>query len=181
MSYRLHVTNAALAVLAFSYVAVPLVYAQQQNFSQQSCHSDRAGYCMKIVAPKNYQGGAPDPRFAAAGGSAAAIKGLEFLGQPANLGDLLASLYYFLLSLVGISALVMFVWGGIEYMLAGDKDPTKAKERMKNAVYGLVLAVTSYLILYTINPDLVGRLNINLDPITPQQRTEPPPDNQIPQ
>lgn len=144
------------------------VYAQNQNFAQQPCYSDRGGYCMKIVAPK-ISPGRETTSFAAG------IVGLEFLGESANLGDLLARIYYFLLSLVGISALVMFVWGGIEYMLAGDKDPGKAKERMKNAVYGLVLALTSYLILYTINPDLVSRLDINLDPIAPQQRTEPPP------
>lgn len=153
-------------IIFFGIVLSSFVHAQ--NIGQQPCYSDRGGYCMKIVAPKI----SPAREN---GGFAAGIVGLEFLGESANLGDLLANLYYFLLSLVGISALIMFVWGGIEYMLAGDKDPGKAKERMKNAVYGLVLAFTSWLILYTINPDLVARLDINLDPIAPQQRTEPPP------
>ncbi len=148
-------------IIFFGIVLSSFVHAQ--NFAQQPCYSDRGGYCIKIVAPK-ISPGREDAGFA--------IVGLEFLGESANLGDLLANIYYFLLGLVGVSALVMFVWGGIEYMLAGDKDPGKAKERMKNAVYGLVLALTSYLILYTINPDLVSRLDINLDPITPQQRDD---------
>ncbi|MBI3442568.1 MAG: hypothetical protein HY007_02280 [Candidatus Sungbacteria bacterium] len=154
-------------------VCSSFVYAQ--NLGQQPCYSGRGGYCVKIVVPKGYKSTIQqnaDPRFAATGGFAQGIKGLEFLGQSANLGDLLANIYYFLLGLVGISALVMFVWGGIEYMLAGDKDPGEAKKRMKNAVYGLVLALTAYLVLYTINPDLVSRLNINLDAIPAQQRTD---------
>lgn len=152
-----------LLLFAMCFVFSNSVHAQ--TLGQQPCYSDRGGYCIKVVAPKA-------PPAQETGGFAAGIVGLEFLGESANLGDLLANLYYFLLGLVGISALVMFVWGGIEYMLAGDRDPSKAKERMKNAVYGLVLALTSWLILYTINPDLVARLNINLDPIAPQQRTD---------
>ena len=153
-------------------------FVHAQNLAQQPCYSSRGGYCLKLIAPKNYQSSSYNStnlRSAAVG----TIPGLEFLPNTAqgNLGNLLASLYYLLLSVVGISALVMFVWGGIEYMLAGDKDPSKAKERMKNAVYGLVLALTSYIILYTINPDLVSRLDINLDPIAaPPAQTDGGPE-----
>ena len=164
-------TKMALAVFIFFGIVFSSPVHAQQNLAQQPCYSDRGGYCIKIVAPKNA------PKNASVG---FAIVGLEFLGESAALGDLLANLYYFLFGLVGISALVMFVWGGIEYMLAGDKDPSEAKKRMKNAVFGLVLALTSWLILYTINPDLVSRLDINLDPITPQQRTDQPPSSTIP-
>ena len=167
----------ALAILILFSAAPSPAHAQQFGFAQQPCYSNQGGYCLKIIAPKIPQNNQTDTsrRFAATAADCnGKICGLEFLPNTANgdLGGLLTAIYYFLLGLVGISALIMFVWGGIEYMLAGDKDPGKAKERMKNAVYGLVLALTSYLILYTINPDLVSKLNINLNPITPQQRTD---------
>lgn len=174
-SRRILTTGLAGFFLLFLTISV----ASAQNHAQQPCYSDRGGHCIKIIVARNTEDNQKNTA-----GFAAPIVGLEFLGESANLGDLLANLYYFLLSLVGISALIMFVWGGIEYMLAGDKDPGKAKERMKNAVYGLVLALTSWLILYTINPDLVSRLDVNLDPIAPQQRTDngpPCPDPCIPQ
>ena len=51
-------------------------------------------------------------------------------------------------------------------MFAGDRDPSDAKSKMKNAIYGLLLALGSYLILYTINPDLVNVKITALPPIT---------------
>lgn len=94
----------------------------------------------------------------------------EFLGlsKGANLGDLLASLYRFALGLVGIAALAMLIVGGVMYMTAGDsQDQTKrARGYMTNAVFGLVLALLSWLVLFTINPDLVRQLNLGLTPIT---------------
>lgn len=66
-------------------------------------------------------------------------------------------LFWFLLSAAGVLALLMLVIGGVEYVgsagntsLLGD-----AKGRITNALLGLLLALTSWLILNTINPDLV--------------------------
>jgi hypothetical protein len=168
-----HYTLATGILLIFLFVMAASVRAQ--GLAQQPCYSSRGGYCLKIVAPKNYRSSAYNsigPGFAA---TAAGIPGLEFLGESANLGDLLANLYYFLLSLVGIAALVKFVEGGIRYMIARDDSSQtgKARELMKNAVLGLVLALTSYIILWTINPDLVNRLDINLAPIAaPPKQTD---------
>ena len=68
-----------------------------------------------------------------------------------------AELFRFLLSAAVILALVMLVIGGVEYVgsagntsLLGD-----AKGRMLNALLGLLLALSSWLILNLINPDLV--------------------------
>ncbi|MBI2096612.1 MAG: hypothetical protein HYT40_00420 [Candidatus Sungbacteria bacterium] len=66
--------------------------------------------------------------------------------------------FYFLgLSLVGLSALLMMVWGGIDYITAGDNTSRvdKGKERIRNALYGILVAGLSYALLYTINPNLV--------------------------
>ncbi len=65
--------------------------------------------------------------------------------------------------IIGISAVLavlMIMFGGFMYM-TGEALHAKSegKSYMMNAVYGLVLLLASYLILYTINPQL---LNLNL-------------------
>ena len=86
--------------------------------------------------------------------------GLDFLNLPpgAEIGDVLSRLYVFGVGLVAIVAMIMLVIGGVQYMVAGDKDPGPAKERIRNAIWGLILALCSYLILYTINPDLTKKV-----------------------
>jgi len=75
----------------------------------------------------------------------------------------LSRLYVYGVGVVAIAAMIMLVIGGVQYMVAGEKDPSSAKERIRNAIWGLILALTSYLILYTINPDLTKK--VILDPI----------------
>jgi|GEM_PF-1789181 len=86
--------------------------------------------------------------------------GLDFLNLPpgAEIGDVLARLYVYGVGLVAIIAVIMLVIGGVQYMVAGEKDPSSAKERIRNAIWGLILALCSYLILYTINPDLTKKV-----------------------
>lgn len=77
-----------------------------------------------------------------------------------------ASLFNFLLAFVGIGAMVMMVVEGIKYMASGG-DQSKigeAKRRIWNAIWGLILALISFLLLQTINPDLIkpGLKRINL-------------------
>ena len=99
------------------------------------------------------------------------IPGLEFLQVPvgADIGMLLTTLYVWGLGFVALAAFFMLTWGGVLYMFAGDRDPSDAKSKMKNAVYGLLLALGSYLILYTINPDLVNVKITDLPKITAPQ------------
>lgn len=122
----------------------------------QECRSERGGYCVRVAAIASAQTGVP---------------GLEFLQispgvQP---GELISVIYRFGIGLVGLAALAMFIWGGIEYMFAGEKQPAEAKKRMKNALIGLLLALGSYLILFTINPQLVRTLDLGLTPLRLQQ------------
>jgi len=61
------------------------------------------------------------------------------------------------MGLIGIFAVLMIVVGGIQYMttsLLGEKEA--AKSRITNAIGGLILALASYIILNTINPNLVN-------------------------
>ena len=72
-------------------------------------------------------------------------------------GPYLSNLYIWFLGFVGIAALFAIVWGGIQYMFSG-ANLTKAESGrtwITNAIWGIILAASAYLILYTINPDLV--------------------------
>ena len=69
---------------------------------------------------------------------------------------LLGYVFNFGLAIAVVLALVMIIWGGIEYMTTDSwEGKNDGKTRIQNALYGLGLALASYLILYTINPCLV--------------------------
>ncbi|MEK7630750.1 MAG: pilin [Patescibacteria group bacterium] len=79
-------------------------------------------------------------------------------GEPTvkNFTDYAQYLFPFLLSVASILALVMFTLGAIQYMFSdggeGNKD---GKDKMTNAILGLLLAAGSVLLLETINPKLI--------------------------
>lgn len=81
------------------------------------------------------------------------------------IGEYFAAIFNWLMAIVGGVATVMVMIGGFIYLTAaGDQGRvSKAKEMISNALVGLLLAVGSYLILYTINPDLVSFKSIRLD------------------
>lgn len=61
-----------------------------------------------------------------------------------------------LIGLSAVVAVVMIVWGGIEYMFTASFTGKKmGLEKVTHAIYGLVLILTSYIILRTIDPRLV--------------------------
>ncbi|HTK60155.1 MAG TPA: pilin, partial [Candidatus Baltobacteraceae bacterium] len=66
--------------------------------------------------------------------------------------------YTFLLSIIGMVAAVMMVVGGFQYLTSGgDKGRLAAgRKRIVDALTGLVLGLSSYVILYAINPNLVS-------------------------
>lgn len=71
------------------------------------------------------------------------------------------SFYLFLISFSTVLAIFMIVLGGFQYMstdVIGKKKD--GLEKVRNAVIGLVLVLSSYLILYTINPEFVSLKNI---------------------
>lgn len=65
---------------------------------------------------------------------------------------------------VSILAVLMIIVGGVQYILAGSTgNPDKigdAQDRIKMSIFGILLALSSWLILNTINPDL---LKLELD------------------
>lgn len=68
----------------------------------------------------------------------------------------LANLFTFGIGIAGVLAVLMIVWGGVERLLSDSVfSKGEAKTRIQNAIWGLLLALMSYLILQTINPCLV--------------------------
>lgn len=84
-------------------------------------------------------------------------------GIPLN--TLIAWFYYFIIGIAGISAFVMLVWGGVEWLTSAGNPSriTSAKDRMTSALLGLLIILTSWLILQVINPDLTTLILPTLD------------------
>ncbi len=76
-------------------------------------------------------------------------------GGGQDLNRIIAWFYYLVVTISGFSAFFMLVWGGFEWLTSGVSGKKKeAKERIESALLGLLLILSSYLILRLINPDL---------------------------
>jgi len=78
-------------------------------------------------------------------------------GRPENFPDYLMAIYKFGLWAIGTSAMFMIMIGGYIYLTsAGNNSQTgKAKGIITDAIAGIILALVSYVLLLTINPELV--------------------------
>ena len=73
----------------------------------------------------------------------------------------LQSIINFGFAIIGILALFMLIIGAYQYLMAaGSGNASDAKDTITSALLGLVLGLTAWIILKTINPDLV-----NMNPI----------------
>ena len=78
----------------------------------------------------------------------------------------LANMIKLFMGIVGVLAVLMIIIGGIEYMSTVSLDEKSgARTRITNALLGLVLALSSYVILFTINPALT-EFDIHLPGVT---------------
>ncbi|MBI2100645.1 MAG: hypothetical protein HYT47_01330 [Candidatus Vogelbacteria bacterium] len=78
------------------------------------------------------------------------------LSQPDSLTTYLGTIFPIIIGLAATLAIIMIVIGGLEYILSpipGKKE--EGKRRITEAIWGLILALAAYLILKTINPNLV--------------------------
>ncbi len=72
-----------------------------------------------------------------------------------NAGVYFKNLYQVGIGIAGVLAVAMLVFGGVEYIASAAVDMKKdAKDRMGAAILGLLLALLSWIVLDTINPDL---------------------------
>ncbi|GEM_PF-6863806 len=84
-------------------------------------------------------------------------------GLPTNLGQLIQQIFTWSLGILGIAVFLMFFYSGFLYLTAAGNTARTgdAKTHMTNAVFGAILLLSAYLILYTINPDFV-KSTVNL-------------------
>ncbi len=69
-------------------------------------------------------------------------------------------LFPFAISVAAVLSVIMLVLAGLEMMTASESMRSDAKEKIQNALIGLAIALGTYLILNTINPNL---LNLRID------------------
>lgn len=79
------------------------------------------------------------------------------IGKVSDLGDYIQNGYSLLLGIAVTISIVMLMIGGIQYVLGAGmpEQVSKAKHRIQNAVIGLALLMCAYVILFTVNPQLV--------------------------
>jgi type IV secretory pathway VirB2 component (pilin) len=72
------------------------------------------------------------------------------------LGTYLNIMLKIFIGICAVLAVIMIVVGGLEYMTSELlESKAEGKERIKGAIFGLVLALGAYTLLYTINPALL--------------------------
>jgi hypothetical protein len=83
------------------------------------------------------------------------------------LGEYISTLYQYLLYVAGVLAVIVIMVGGFQWITAGGNQSKigEAKERVTSAIIGLFLALGSYLLLFTINPDLVKIDDLSMEDI----------------
>lgn len=77
--------------------------------------------------------------------------------SPNNLAEYLNSAFKLGIGLAIAFAVFMIIWGGFEYVTTESlTGKSGARERIENALWGLLIALAAYIILYTLNPELVA-------------------------
>lgn len=83
-----------------------------------------------------------------------------------DIGGYFNTLFNIAISLAGVLAIIMIIIGGVQWM--GEESifaKTEAKKRIISAVLGLLIALGSYALLNTINPDLLGKGGLNIQAV----------------
>lgn len=88
--------------------------------------------------------------------------GEKYLSIP-FLGEYIRALYQYGIIFIGILSLGLLIITGIQWTIAGS-GPKKQEilKRIAGGLMGLVVAISSYAILYTINPELVAFRNLRV-------------------
>src|SRR3989339_533463 len=75
-----------------------------------------------------------------------------------GLSDYISKLYNFVIGTIGVVAVVMMMYGGIKWAAASGNSELvgTAKQNIVSAIVGLVIALTAYTLLNTINPALIS-------------------------
>jgi hypothetical protein len=94
-------------------------------------------------------------------------------GSPVELATYLPGIFRLSIGAAGVLAVIMIVLGGVQYLSTDAiSGKSEGKERIQNALVGLLLAIGSFVILNTINPATV-QFNLNLQRPAPTAPTAP--------
>lgn len=89
-----------------------------------------------------------------------------------NLAEFFNNLYKYLIGLAAVLAVIEIIWGGLEISTQDSVSKQQdGKERIRQAIFGLVLVLSPVLVFSIINPSILN-LSLNLqklDLATPQQ------------
>jgi hypothetical protein len=119
------------------------------------------------------------PVIAAAAGNfvpLAPIPGLTegAIADTAGLATFFNNLYKYLIGLSAAIAVVMIIWGGLEYSTQDSiSKKSNGKQRIYQAILGLVLVLAPVLVFSVINPSILN-LSINLEPLKTATGTTTP-------
>jgi hypothetical protein len=99
-------------------------------------------------------------------------------GGAANSGNLAIffnNLYKYLIGLAAVLAIIEIIWGGLEISTQDSVSKNQAgKDRIYQALFGLVLVLSPVLVFSIINPSILN-LSLNLKPLeTTGDRAAPP-------
>jgi hypothetical protein len=92
-----------------------------------------------------------------------------------GLAEYLAGFYRYSIGVIGIIAVAMMILGGFVWATSAGNEGRigRGKEMMTSAALGFVIALTSFLILKTVNPALVNLAQINVTEV-PRIDQRPP-------
>lgn len=103
----------------------------------------------------------PDIVFAQSSGTVISVPlevGIGTDKKVTGLTDYIGKIYKFTIGAIGIASAVMIMINGLRWAAASGNSEQigQAKEGVTSAIIGLVIALSSYLILFTLNPALVS-------------------------
>ncbi len=84
------------------------------------------------------------------------------LGNLTNFADFFNNLYKYVIGLAAVLAVIMIIWGGLEISTQDSISKQGAgRERITQAIYGLILVLLPVLVFTIINPSIL-KLSLNL-------------------
>ena len=100
---------------------------------------------------------------------------LTAINTASGLGSYLNLMIKIFIGICAVLSVVMIVMGGLEYMTSELISSKEAgKDRIVNALIGLVIALGAYALLFTINPDLL-KSDATIPATAPAPATTPSP------
>jgi hypothetical protein len=122
--------------------------------SNQSNITEEEDYIPEFITPK-LAVNVPGVNFSAL--KVQGYAGQKYIDVP-YLAQYVQGIYSYVMALVVILSIAVIIWGGIKWIsAAGNAEMvSSAKKNITNAIIGIFFAFGSFLILSTINPDLVN-------------------------